>query len=342
MQIKLAQIAEWVEGELTGDPELAISGVAPIDRAGPGEITLLSDLSSVHRLETTDASCVVVPLDCETTRCATIRTENPWEAMSEILLRFFPPKIPPPGIDPSARVGEDVTFGEGVSVGCHVYIGGRSRIGDGVVVFPGAYIGDGSTVGKDSIIYPNVTLREGVSIGERVVVHSGSVIGSDGFGYTRVGETHKKIPQVGGVIIEDDVEIGANVSIDRGTMGSTKVGRGTKIDNLVHLGHNVVIGENTLLVAQVGIAGSTEIGSGCILAGQAGIVEHITLGDGVVVGAQSGVMKSFPAHTKISGYPARPHAESKRAYAALFQLPSLLSRISRLESELARLTKRDG
>jgi len=331
-----------VEGELHGDPDIMILGVAPIKDAKNGDITLLSDRRLLRYLEETEASCVIVPQEVETSRCAIIKTEDPWRAMRKILVLFVPPKMPPPGVDKDVHIGKEVELGREVRIGWRTHIGDGCKIGEGAILFPFTFVGDGSRVGKDSVLYPNVTVREGTVIGERVVIHSGAVIGSDGFGYTVVDGAHEKIPQVGRVIIEDDVEIGANAAVDRGTIGATTIGRGTKIDNLVHIAHNVVIGENSLVVAQVGIAGSTEIGKNCILAGQAGVVEHVRLGDGVVVGAQAGVTKSFPPHTKVSGYPARPHSQSKRAYAALSNLPELLNRVGRLERQMRKLTRRNG
>lgn len=341
MKKTVGEIAEMVGGELIGDPNVVITGIAPIKDAKPGDITLLTDPRYFRYLEKTEASCVIIPPDVKPGRCACIKAENPWEAMSKLLLLFFPPRFPSPGIDKTAYIGKNVNLGEEVSIGQFSYLGDDCKIADRVAIFPFVYIGQGSSIGKDSIIYPNVTVRERVHIGERVIIHSGSVIGSDGFGYTRVDEGHRKIPQVGKVIIEDDVEIGANVALDRGTIGATIIGRGTKIDNLVHIAHNVVIGENSLIVAQVGIAGSTEIGKNCILAGQAGIVEHVKIGDGVTVGAQSGVTKSIPSNTKVSGYPARPHSQSKRAYAALSMLPELVSRVSKLEREFKKAIRRN-
>lgn len=342
MEKKLGEIAEIVGGNLLGDASVVITGVASIKDAKSGDITLLADRRFLHYLGETRASCVIVPPGIKSDRCAIIETKNPWEAMSKLLLLFVPPKALSFGIDESVHIGEGVGLGEGVNIGYHSYIGDKCKIADGVVIFPLTYIGEDSSIGKESIIYPNVTVREKTVVGQRVIIHSGSIIGSDGFGYVGVDGSYKKIPQVGKVIIEDDVEIGANVAIDRGTIGATIIRRGTKIDNLVHVAHNVVIGENSLIVAQVGIAGSTEIGKNCILAGQAGIVEHVKLGDGVVVGAQSGVTKSIPPHTKVSGYPARLHSQSKRAYAALSSLPELLKKVGKLEREMRKFTPRNG
>lgn len=342
MRKTLREISTIVGGTLIGDPDISITGVAPIKEAKSGDITLLSDKRFLGYLDTTDASCVIVPLDVETGRCAIIKTENPWDAMSKLLLIFVPPAIPPPGVDESAHVGANCEVAEDVRIGYQAYVGDECKIAEGAVIFPFAYIGEKSNIGRETVIHPHVTVREGSVIGRGVIIHSGAVIGSDGFGYTRADRGYRKIPQVGRVVIEDDVEIGANVAIDRGTIGATVIRSGVKIDNLVHIAHNVEIGENSLLVAQVGIAGSTEIGKGCILAGQAGVVEHVKLGDGVVVGAQSGVIGSIPAQTRVSGYPARPHYRSKRAYAALLSLPDLLSRVSRLEKEMRKLSATNG
>ena len=342
MKKTLKEISEIVGGVLVGNPDISIVGVAPIKEAKAGDITLLSDKRFLEYLEATHASCVIVPPDVETSRCAIIKAENPWEAMSQLLPIFVPSAIPSPGIDETAHVGQNCKVARGVSIGYQAYVGDQCRIADGVVIFPFTYIGEGSSIGTATIIYPNVTVRERTVIGQRVIIHAGAVIGSDGFGYTRADRGYKKIPQVGSVVIEDDVEIGANVAIDRGTMGATVIRSGVKIDNLVHVAHNVEIGENSLLVAQVGVAGSTEIGKNCILAGQAGVVEHVKLGDGVVVGAQSGVTKSIPAQTTVSGYPARPHDRSKRAYAALQNLPELLNRVSRLEKEMRKPSSTNG
>ena len=195
-------------------------------------------------------------------------------------------------------------------------------------------------IGKDCLVYPNVTIREDVKIGDRVIIHSGAVLGSDGFGFAKDGEVYRKIPQIGNVVIEDDVEIGANVTIDRATTGTTHVGKGTKIDNLVQIAHNVVIRENCILVAQVGIGGTTEIGKGATLAGQAGVIGHIKIGDGAVVAAQAGVTKSVPADTMVSGYPAREHNQAKRIYASFQKLPDLIKRVAELGERLAKIEER--
>jgi UDP-3-O-[3-hydroxymyristoyl] glucosamine N-acyltransferase len=213
----------------------------------------------------------------------------------------------------------------------------RVTIGDRTVIHPGVYLGSGATIGEDTVIYPNVTIKASSVLGNSVIVHAGTVIGSDGFGFAPEGQVHRKIPQIGNVVIEDNVEIGANVCIDRATIGTTRICRGTKIDNLVQIGHNVVIGEDSIVVAQVGISGSTEVGRHVVLAGQAGIVGHIQIGDNAMVGAQAGVTRSIPAGERVSGYPAQKHTVSKRLNACLQRLPSLFRKVKELEKRILRI-----
>jgi UDP-3-O-[3-hydroxymyristoyl] glucosamine N-acyltransferase len=239
-------------------------------------------------------------------------------------------------IDPAARLGRDVT------VGPFCVVEAEASLGDRTVLWPGVFVGRGTVVGTDGVLHANVVLRENVTLGCRVTVHAGSVIGSDGFGYVPVGDRHEKIPQVGTVEVGDDVEIGANVAVDRGTMGPTRIARGVKIDNLVHIAHNVSVGENSILVAQVGVSGSTQVGRDVTLAGQAGLVGHIRIGDGAMVGAQAGVTKSVPANTKVSGYPAMEHDRSRRLTAFTRRLPSMFDRLRELEDRVRALEGRSG
>jgi UDP-3-O-[3-hydroxymyristoyl] glucosamine N-acyltransferase len=237
-------------------------------------------------------------------------------------------------IAPTARIGS------GVHIGPNVVIEEGTAIGDGSTILAGSYVGRDTEVGAGCLIYPNATIREEIRIGSRVIIHSGAVIGSDGFGFVREGEVYRKIPQIGTVVIEDDVEVGANVTIDRATTGTTVVGKGTKIDNLVQVGHNVTIGENCILVAQVGIGGSTQLGNGVTMAGQAGAVGHITIGEGATVGAQGGVHKSIPTGMTVSGYPAREHTQANRIYASLLKLPELLKKVADIAERLKKLEER--
>jgi UDP-3-O-[3-hydroxymyristoyl] glucosamine N-acyltransferase len=337
----VTEIARLLHGQVVGDGATQVSGVSGIVEAKPGEITFLAAPRYRRFLKSTAASAVIVPRDTEFPQKTLIRVAHPRLAFAKVMRLFYPlhPEVPE-GIHPSAVIGQKVHMGRGVSIGACTYIQERVTIGDNAIIFPGVIIGRKSQIGSGSIIYANVTIREDTIIGKNVIVHSGTVIGSDGFGYAKEGHRHLKIPQKGIVIIEDDVEIGANVTIDRGTLGATRIGRGTKIDNLVQIAHNVVIGPHSLLMAQVGISGSTEIGSGVILTGQVGVVGHIKIGDESVVGAQSGVSKSVPPRSVLFGYPARPIQKTKRIEACLSRLPDLFKRVSVLEKGLNLLKRK--
>ena len=334
MEKTVAEIARVLGGNVVGNGEAIIKGIAGIAEAQPGELTFIDSPQYDSYLETTAASAVIVDAQTSAAGKTIIRVAQPRLAFARAMRIFFPAVAPGPmGIHPTVVMGKGSSVGQGVRIGAHVVIGDEIQIGDGVVIFPLVSIGDRTRIGSGTVIYDNVTIRDGIEIGCDVIVHSGTVIGSDGFGYAQDGEEHLKIPQVGTVIIEDQVEIGSNVSIDRGTLGVTRIGRGTKIDNLVQIAHNVVIGPNTLLVAQVGISGSTRIGANVILAGQVGVVGHIEVGDGAVVAAQSGVSKSVPPHTVMFGSPARGMKKAKQIEACISRLPDLFKRVQRLEKK---------
>lgn len=341
--MKLLDIARAVGGELVGDGNVEIRGVAGIREAGEGELTFLASSRYADSLASTQASAILIARDgiAPPRGKAVIFCTNPYLAFLQAIRFFAPEDRFAPGIDPSAIVAKDLAAGPGCSIGARCVIEERVVLGARVVVRPGAFIGSGTRIGDDTLIHPNVTIRERITIGDRVIVHSGTVIGSDGFGYVRDGERHLKVPQIGTVAIGDDVEIGANCTIDRGTAGATRIGRGTKIDNLVHVAHNVTIGENSLLIAQVGISGSTEIGARVTLAGQVGVTGHIKVGDNAMVGAQSGVTKSVPANARWSGYPARPHPENLRIQASIARLAEFVARLHTLEERLSRLEQQD-
>ena len=338
MKIRLHDLARAVGGKVVGDGEALISGVAPIDEAGEGDITFLANPRYIRHLKDSKASGVIAeePIG----GFNTLVVDNPYLAFAKILSLFYPQERPEPGIHPSAVVDPTATLGRDVTVLPWVFIGRKARIGDRVVLHPGVYVGEGVEIGDDSIIYPNVSIREGCRIGRRVIIHCNTVVGSDGFGYARDGERHVKVPQIGIVRIEDDVEIGACVTIDRATMGETVIGEGTKIDNLVQIAHNVKVGRDTIIVAQVGIAGSTRIGNRVTLAGQVGIVGHLTIGDGSVVAAQSGVAKDLPPGGTFSGTPAIPHREWLRVQTVLPRLPELKREVDRLRRELEEIKAR--
>ena len=336
MEKTVAEIARLLKGEVVGDGETVIRGIAGITEAGPGELTFLDSPRYESFLKTTAASAVIVDEKAAAAGKTVIRVAQPRLAFARAMRIFYPVVPPgPAGIHPTAVVGEHSHIGQNVRIGAHTVIGDQVEIEDGAVIFPLVSIGDRARIGSGTAIYANVTIREGIEIGRNVIIHSGTVIGSDGFGYVRDGEEHLKVPQVGTVVIEDEVEIGSNVTIDRATLGATRIGRGTKIDNLVQIAHNVDIGPNTLLVAQVGISGSTRIGADVILAGQVGVVGHIEVGDGTVVAAQSGISKTVPPKMVMFGSPARPMRKAKQIEACISRLPELFKRIHRLEKKAA-------
>jgi len=254
---------------------------------------------------------------------------------------FPPPRTCfPPGVHPTSILSRGAVISPQASIGPFSFVGEDTSIGPGSQVYPFVYIGRGCKIGEETTIFPQVFIGDGCEVGDRVIIHSGAVLGSDGFGFVQEGRAYRKIPQIGGVIVGDDVEIGANVAIDRATLGATRIGRGTKLDNLVHIGHNVQVGENAAIVAQVGISGSTVVGSGVRIAGQAGLTGHIRIGDNSTIAAQAGVTKSVPAGGFVSGYPARPHQLARKIAASEARLPELFKRVKDLEDALRRLEER--
>ncbi|NQT46435.1 MAG: UDP-3-O-(3-hydroxymyristoyl)glucosamine N-acyltransferase [Candidatus Omnitrophica bacterium] len=337
----IREIAEHINGEVVGDNKAVIRGVSGIKIAKEGDITFLANTKYAPLMEKTAASCIIVSQDLSYDgKIPIIKTENPSMAFSKAISFLNPDKTKrPKGIHPSAVVGEKIRFGQDVSLGAHVTIEDGVQIGDETAIYPGVYIGTNARIGKDCTIHPNVTIRENVTIGDRVIVHSGTVIGSDGFGYMEVEGVQNKIPQIGIVEIEDDVEIGACAAIDRARFDKTIIRRGTKIDNLVHIAHNVEIGADSLILAQCAIAGSTKLGKGVILAGQSGIVGHIEIGDKVIIGSQSGVTKDVPAGEIMLGSPAKPISLWKRINASMQRLPKLFAKIKDLENRIENIEK---
>ena len=332
--LKLFEIAQLVDGELEGDRNLVITGVAGIKEAEKGDITFLANAKYLPFLTQTRASAVIASPGVDAGGLALVRTQNPSQAFTKIVSVFKPtPFEAPHGVHPTAVVGSNVDLGARVSVGAHAVIEDGARIGAGSVIGAGCSIGRGVVIGRQARLYAHVTVREDVHIGDRVIIHANTVIGSDGFGYETVDGKHLKIPQVGSVEIADDVEIGSCVCIDRGRFRNTRIGCGTKIDNLVQIAHNVVIGEHCLIVSQVGISGSTEVGDRAVIAGQAGLVGHITIGHDAVVGARSGVSKSVPPEAVVLGEPARPIHEQKKLFALIARLPELFKELSELKKK---------
>jgi len=332
--VKLKELADFVGGELSGDENIEIESAAPIEFARSGQITFVANSKYAKFLETTAASAVVLSYDMEFTRRPNIRHKNPYYAFALILDRLYPEKEEfPKGIHSSAVTSDSAHIGQHCSVGAMAYIGNDSSIGDNSIIMPMVYIGNRVKIGRNCRIYPGVSLLDDTIIGNNVIIHSGTVAGSDGFGYASHEGGIKKVKQIGWVEIGNDVEIGANVTIDRGALGPTRIGNCVKIDNLVQIAHNVEIGDFSIIVSQVGISGSTRLGKGVILAGQVGLVGHIEIGDGVQVGAQSGVNHDIPAGARYFGYPAREIAKTARIEACISRLPELFKRVRELEKK---------
>ncbi|HZM15276.1 MAG TPA: UDP-3-O-(3-hydroxymyristoyl)glucosamine N-acyltransferase [Candidatus Krumholzibacteria bacterium] len=340
VRLRLSEVAALVHGQLVGDEDPWITGLAGIHDAVEGDLTFLAQRRYRAALKHSRAAAVLVTPQESVDRPA-VRVGDPALAFSLVLRRFSEATALsiPRGIHPTAVIDPSVRLGDEVAIGAHVVLESGVEIGDRATLLPGTVLRRDSRLGADCFIHPNVTIYPSTRIGDRVIVQAGAVIGSDGFGYVREHDTLHKVPHLGHVVIEDDVEIGANACIDRATTGTTTIGRGTKIDNLVQIAHNVKIGRTSVLCAQVGISGSTEIGAGVKLAGQAGVVGHIHIGDGAVIGAQSGVIGSVPAATTVSGYPARPHLKELRQRAVMARLPELLDTIRALEKRLEALER---
>jgi UDP-3-O-[3-hydroxymyristoyl] glucosamine N-acyltransferase len=337
MSRRLGEIASYLQGDLVGDSSIEITGLAGIEEAKAGDLTFLANPKYKTFLDKTQASCVIVGKEIEKAQVPLIRHKNPYFAFSKAMELFFETKKGyPESIHSTAVLGEKVKLGRGIHLGPYVVIGDNVKLSESVTVLAGSFIGANTIIGENCLIYPHVTIRENVEIGKNVIIHSGTVIGSDGFGYAQERGIHHKVPQMGKVIIEDDVEIGANVTIDRATLGATRIGKGTKIDNLVQIGHNVVIGENCILVAQVGISGSTKIGNNVVIGGQAGIGGHIKIGNNVMIGGQSGVTKDIPENTVVFGYPAREIKKTKKIEACLSRLPEYIKRLKEVEEKLKK------
>lgn len=338
MRKTLDEIAHLVSGEVVGDGKILITGLCDIKEGNAGDLTFVSNPKYFSFVETTKASAIITPRDFKVKGKSIIRTDNPSLAFAKITSLILGEETKHiQGVHQTAIVAEDAEIGINVAIGPYAVIESKAKIGDGSIINGGCYIGHESTVGKNCLLYSRVNIREKVSIGNRVIIHSGAIIGSDGFGFNQINGVHEKIPQIGIVVIEDDVEIGANVTIDRARLDKTLIGHGTKIDNLVHIAHNVTIGENCLIIAQVGIAGSVKVGKNVILAGQAGIAPHVTIGDGVVVTSQSGVTKSIPPHTTVYGYPAKPERIAKKVNAHLQRLPKYVDTIRDLKKKIEGL-----
>ncbi|BCB95148.1 UDP-3-O-acylglucosamine N-acyltransferase [Dissulfurispira thermophila] len=333
--MKLKDIANLISGEIVGDRDLDITGVAGILDAKEGDITFVSGKKNLKSIKNTKASAVIVREYIRDLAKPQVIVKNPHYAFAQLLSHFYVRPHQCMGISKNAFVSNTAVIGQDVTLYPFVYVSEGASIGRGTVIYPNVFIGENTSIGENCLIYPNVTIREGVFIGNRVIIQAGAVIGSDGFGYVLEEGVHQKIPQIGGVIIEDDVEIGSNVTIDRATTGNTIIGKGTKIDNLVQIGHNVTVGKNVILVAQVGIAGSSIIGDGVVLGGQVGVADHTTIEAGTMIGAKGGAMGEMKRDI-YSGILPMPHREWLRAMAVFTKLPELNKKIHELEEKLKR------
>lgn len=340
MEKTLSDLARLVGGKVSGDGGIVVTGIAGIREAKTGDITFLANRKYTPLLAECHASAAVVSEDVDGVSIAAIKVKNPDIAFARIVEAFAP--APPryyKGVHPTVVLGEDVRIGKEVSIQAFTVILDEAEIGDGSIIHPGVYVGNGAKIGKNCQIYPRVVIREHCVVGDDCIIHSGTVVGSDGFGFSTVRGVHHKIPQIGIVEIGDNVEIGANCAIDRARFGKTQIGRGTKVDNLVQIAHNVVIGENSFIVAQAGIAGSSHVGNNVIVAGQAGVDGHKRIGNNVVVAAKAGVTKDIPDNTFVSGFPAQPHDRELKIQAIIRKLPDLVDQIKALTERIGEIEK---
>jgi UDP-3-O-[3-hydroxymyristoyl] glucosamine N-acyltransferase len=335
VNVTVRQLAEWVRGEVLGDPDLAISNARTLGEAGPGDITFVETEKHLSAWHASKASAAVVPASVPVNGRPVIRVADPLMAFVDIVKHLRGRPDEPRGlVHPTAEVHPSVQLAPGVSIGPFAVIGAGTRLGENTAVLTGVVIGRSCTLGRDNVIHPRTVLYDDCVLGDRVVVHAGAVLGADGFGYRTQQGRHVKIPQLGWVEIENDVEIGACSTIDRGTFGPTRIGAGTKIDNLVMIGHNVKIGRHNILCGQVGVGGSSTTGDYTVLAGQVGIADHITVGTRVVAGAKSGIICDIPDGTSVFGYPAGPGGEQKRMAITLKKLPELRNDVKRIKKHL--------
>lgn len=340
MTITARLIANQVHGEILGDDSVPLTGLAPADQARPGDLTFADNPVYFAAAERSGAAAILVAGPFTSPTKVIIRVANARVAVARVLPMFFPPDEHPAGVHPDARIHATARIDPTAHVGPGCVVGPRVELGARVVLMGGNHLGRDTRIGDDTCLFPNVVVYPGSQIGRHVTVHAGSVIGSDGYGYVLDEGRHRKVLQVGHVILHDDVEIGANAAIDRGALGATVIGEGTKIDNLVHVAHNVVIGRHCLIMGQVGFAGSTRLGDYSVVASQSGIAGHLTIGRQAVIGAKSGVMRDIPDGGKVLGIPAAPDRQAKRQMIAVQQLPDLIHRLRELEGEVERLKAR--
>jgi UDP-3-O-[3-hydroxymyristoyl] glucosamine N-acyltransferase len=340
MAFTTAEIAKHLEGEVLGNSSATLKGFAPADSARPGDLTFAENEDFFERAEKSAATAIIVDRRFTSSKKILIRVSNARVAFARALALFFPERTFAAGIHPTAIVASGAKIDPSAHIGPHCVIGERVHLGARTVLQGGNFIGDDSKLGDDVNLFPNVTVYPRTEIGRRVRIHANTVIGSDGFGYVQDGNLHRKVPQIGNVVIGDDVEIGAGVTIDRAALDSTVIGKGTKIDNLVQIAHNVEIGEGCLLIAQSGIAGSSKLGNFVVLAGQSGIAGHLKIGNRVIITGKAGVMHDIPDGEKWLGNPAQPDRQAKRQMIAYQHLPDLLKRVTKLEKQAAAKSKK--
>ncbi len=330
----VSHIAEQVGGEVVGDPSVQITGIAPVDSARAGDLTFAEKESYLAAAEASKASAILVPAGFQSASKVLIRVKDARIAIAKVLPLFFPPETHASGIHSSAVVDPSAQIDATATIGPHCIVSAGVRLGARSVLMGGNHIGRDCQIGEDVCLHPNVVIYAKTLIGNRVSIHAGTTIGSDGYGYVFDQGRHRKMLQVGNVIIHDDVEIGSNASIDRGALGSTVIGQGTKIDNLVHVAHNVVMGRHCLIMGQVGFAGSTVLSDYVVIASQSGIAGHLKLGTQATIGAKSGVMRDIVAGETVLGYPAAPDKQTKRQWIAMSKLPDALRRLKALEKQI--------
>jgi UDP-3-O-[3-hydroxymyristoyl] glucosamine N-acyltransferase len=338
--VKLKELAARLDCRLEGDGELDVTRVAGIQDAQPGDVTFLANPKYEKLLASSRATAVILKEEAPAAPCAMLRARDPYLAFARAVALFAPVSRPAPGVHAMAAIAADAQLGTDVSVGPFVAVGEGARIGDRTVIFPNVTIGAGVTVGSDCVIHSNVAVRERCTVGDRVILQNGVVVGGDGYGFVRRGDgTHEKIPQVAVVVIEDDVELGANTTVDRPAVGETRIKAGTKIDNLVQIGHGVTVGRNVLMAAQVGIAGSTDVEDDVVFGGQVGVGGHLTIGRGAIAVGQSGVTNSLDPGAFVAGYPAIDNRDWRKASVLFRRLPEMKRRIEQLEARVAELTR---
>ena len=339
MEVRLKEIAGMVDGIIKGNPDTVLTGIATIEDAGPGDLTFLANPKYAPFIEKTTASVIICSAGTEASGKTLLLVDDPYLVYAKLVSLFSPPKKESGVVDKRAVLGTDVRLGSNVTLYPFVFVGDNCVIEDNVTIYPFCYIGEDATIGESSLLYPNVTIREACRIGKRVIIHSGSVIGSDGFGFAKDGQRHFKIPQLGCVQIDDDVEIGACNTIDRAAIDRTWIKRGTKIDNLVQIAHNVIIGEDSVIVSQVGISGSTRLGDRVTMAGQSATTGHLKIGDDVIIGARGAASADVAAGQVVSGAPAIPHKTWLKATSIFQKLPEMRKQVRALEKTVADLER---